>query len=71
MLDAIIMAADLRMIFIQKAVATGYCIELALGMATLAMAAWSIACIRQPNDPLSCKHSNFLGIGIYQHFPGL
>ena len=33
-----------------KSEATGYCMELALGMAILAMADWSIAYIWQPND---------------------
>ena len=40
-----ILITDLKMIFLQKAIAASCCIELTLGIAILAVAAWPVACI--------------------------
>ena len=64
------MALDLKMISLQKTIGSGYHIELALGMAILAVASWSVACIQQPKDPLSHKHSNSQKISVQSHCPG-
>ena len=75
-LGAGIMILDLKLLFPPKAEAAGCCMELGLGimvyvlgMAILAVAAWSIAYIWQPNYPFSHKYSNFQGNSIHPHCP--
>ena len=70
-LDAKITITDSKPFFPPKTEATGYCRELAWGMAILAVASCSKACIQQPYDPFSCKYSSFLGIGVFPHCLGL
>ena len=64
------LALGLKVVFIPKAKAVGCCMELALGTAISAVAAWFIAYIWQPDEPSFCKHSNFPGIGIHLHCLG-
>ena len=59
------------MVFVEKAVASGYHMELAFSIAILAVVAWSITCIQQPDDPFSYKHSNSQGISVHPNCPGL
>ena len=59
------MAMVLKMGFLQKFEAAGYCIELDLGTAILTVAAWFLACIWQPNNPSCHKHNNFLGSCVH------
>ena len=70
-LDAKVVAMGLKMIFPPRAETEGYCMELVLGIAILAVAVWLVAYIQQPDNPFFCKHSSFPGIGVHLHCLGL